>query len=249
MEICKGAKIKVISLLGLDLTYFSYNEFSEKLSIVMAEKKRFLVTYLNAHCSNVADSDLEYANSLRKFDVIHPDGIGVWFALHLMHGWKKDLHRITGSDLYETMISYSKKFNWRIYFFGDTEETLSRISLHNPDLVIAGYSSGYEFSTQVVIESIRDANPDILIVGLGVPGQEKWVADNFEKLPKIPVFCIGDGIKVFSGTKRRGPVFFRKMGLEWVSRLFAEPFRLFKRYFFGIPFFIYRIFKAKFYGI
>lgn len=217
--------------------------------IVIAEKKRFLVTYVNAHCSNVAQNDPEYVSSLRKFDIIHPDGIGVWFALHLFYGWTMNFPRMTGSDLYETMINYSKRFNWKIYFFGDTEETLSRISLHNPDLVIAGYSSGYNFSTKAVIESIRDANPDILLVGLGVPGQEKWVADNFEKLPEIPVFCIGDGIKVFSGTKRRGPLFFRMIGLEWVSRLLAEPVRLFRRYIFGIPFFIYRILKAKFYGI
>ena len=57
---------------------------------------------------------------------------------------------------------------------------------------------------------------------------------------------VGDGIKVFAGTKKRGPKFLQKIGLEWIVRLFFEPKRLWKRYFIGIPLFIFRVIKYKF---
>jgi N-acetylglucosaminyldiphosphoundecaprenol N-acetyl-beta-D-mannosaminyltransferase len=60
------------------------------------------------------------------------------------------------------------------------------------------------------------------------------------------IIAVGDGIKVFAGNKRRGPKILQKLGLEWFVRFIFEPKRLWKRYLFGIPLFIFRVIKFKF---
>jgi N-acetylglucosaminyldiphosphoundecaprenol N-acetyl-beta-D-mannosaminyltransferase len=84
-----------------------------------------------------------------------------------------------------------------------------------------------------------------LIIGLGQPLQEKWINDNHAQLNASVLIAVGDGIKVFAGEKRRGPLFMRKLGLEWLIRLFFNPFKYFNRYMVGIPVFLYRIIRAK----
>ncbi len=114
-----------------------------------------------------------------------------------------------------------------------------------PLLNITGMNEGYSFSDEEVIRKINAADPDILIIGLSCPKQERWICDNRDKINFKVALNVGDGIKVFAGYKVRGPEIFRKAGMEWLFRLFSDPVSNFNKYVTGIPLFIYRIFKEK----
>ncbi|MEJ2613977.1 MAG: WecB/TagA/CpsF family glycosyltransferase [Ignavibacteriaceae bacterium] len=110
---------------------------------------------------------------------------------------------------------------------------------------MCGYQDGYNIENEKLIEKINDLLPDILIVGLGCPKQEEWIVKFKDYLNVKIILAVGDGIKVFAGTKIRGSNLFRTSGLEWFIRLITNPSRYWKRYLLGIPLFIIRVIKFK----
>ena len=118
--------------------------------------------------------------------------------------------------------------------------------LQHTDIVIAGYNNGFAYENDKLLGMINKSKPDILVVGMGSPKQEEWIMNCKGNLDVKIIIAVGDGIKVFSGTKKRGPKVIQKLGLEWLVRLFFEPKRLWKRYLIGIPLFFIRLIKIYF---
>ena len=187
----------------------------------------------------------EFTELLNRFEVIHPDGIGVYFASHFLFGNRGLKKRFSGSDFYDELIRYCTEQKRSLFFFGHDDKTLSRIRSKYPELVIAGLQNGYQYNDDEVISTINNSGTHILICGLGMPRQEEWIIRNRGKLECKVMLCVGEGIKVFSGTKLRGPVLFRKLGLEWFIRFLSNPLRYFTRYVIGNPLFLYRIIALK----
>lgn len=219
------------------------------LSIIdhsIIKEKNTSVTFANAHIINLTQVDKEFRNYLKEFDIIHPDGIGLYLAIRFLYPKSKKIKRMTGSDFYKELIPHSIKQDYSFYFLGDTDNTLNRIPLNIPDLKINGMNNGFGFNNDLVIDSINKSNSDILIVGLGSGFQEKWIIENKSRINTKVIIAVGDGIKIFAGTKKRGPKIIQNIGLEWFVRFLYEPKRLWKRYFIGIPLFIFRVIKFKF---
>lgn len=237
-----------MQIISLVINNINYHELIAQIRESIEKKKKLFITGANAHIVNLTEDDFEFRKSLKNFDIIHPDGIGVFWASKFLYGKNGMTNRINGSDFYEHLISYCQQSNISIYFFGDKQSTLELINLKQPHLNIAGFNSGYNFNDKDVIEKINAAKPDILIVGLGSGKQEKWIALNGQKINVNIIIAVGDGIKVFAGTKKRGPKVFRQLGFEWLIRFFYEPKRLWKRYFIGNPLFILRVVRFKFLG-
>ncbi|MBS1516810.1 MAG: WecB/TagA/CpsF family glycosyltransferase [Bacteroidetes bacterium] len=199
------------------------------------------IAYANADTLNKVYEDPSLKEIYNSFDHIHPDGIGVYLASKYLFGANGLRERFTGSDFYHKLTekSLKKKYTW--FFFGHTENELVKIRSRYPGLIIKGIQEGYDFNNEEVIEKINNSDPDIIIIGLSSPIQEKWMYLNRDKIKFRVMLSVGDGIKVFSGDKKRGPEFMRKSGLEWLVRVAADPANNFKRYFLGIPKFIKRI--------
>lgn len=234
-----------LDILHVGISKVDYFDILKSIENTYAEEKQIILTGANVNTINLALKDLKFGEVLSKFNIIHPDGIGVFLASKFLYGKKGFDKRITGSDFYVELIKESSKNNWSFFFFGDTNETLSKISKANPELSIKGFSNGFNFNDNEVINDINTSKPDILIVGLGSPKQEKWIVANKDNINAKVIIAVGDGIKVFAGTKKRGPKFLQILGLEWVVRLLFEPKRLWKRYIIGIPLFILRVLKYK----
>ena len=98
---------------------------------------------------------------------------------------------------------------------------------------------------EAVIQAINTAKPDILLVGFGMPLQEKWIMDNFERLDVKVIMPVGAAFDYVSGNVRRAPRWMTDHGFEWLGRLMIEPQRLWKRYIIGIPIFFWRIFLQR----
>ncbi len=120
-----------------------------------------------------------------------------------------------------------------------------------PDLRIVGVRHGYfdhsagSAENEAVLEEINTAAPDILLVGLGMPLQERWLMDNRERIDAGAVLTGGAVFDHVSGRLSRGPRFLTDNGFEWLARLLIEPGRLWQRYVVGNPLFFSRVLKQR----
>jgi len=238
-------RYKVINILGVPVANVNYFDLLEAIRINILSNKKITMTSVNVNTINLANNDEDFRNKLSQIDIKHPDGVGVYLASRFLFGKEGLKLKITGSDFYNELKKHSISNNWSFFFFGDKEETLNKISNVNPELKISGMQNGYIFDNQKLVNEINTSNPDILLVGLGSPKQENWIANHKFSLNVNAIIAVGDGIKMFSGTKKRGPTFIQKLGFEWVVRLMHEPKRLWKRYLIGNPIFIIKIIKMK----
>jgi N-acetylglucosaminyldiphosphoundecaprenol N-acetyl-beta-D-mannosaminyltransferase len=97
-----------------------------------------------------------------------------------------------------------------------------------------------------VLEEINQLSPDILLVGFGMPRQEKWLSENWEQI-HAHVFLTGGAVFDYvSGEVKRAPKWMTDHGFEWLGRLIIEPGRLWKRYILGLPYFLFLVLKEDF---
>lgn len=235
-----------IELLGTKFSNVSYNEILNSIQLAIQSRSQLTICYANVNSINLSISDEKIKQLLSEFDILHPDGFGVYLGSRVLVGRNGFSYRQSGSDLYEQIIDEAILSHWKLFIFGDTDETLERIKYKYPKLSIVGNQNGYVFENEKLLFEINNSKPDILIVGLGTPKQEEWIVKYKSKLMVNVIIAVGDGTKVFAGNKRRGPKFLQKLGLEWFVRFIFEPKRLWKRYFIGIPLFIFRVIKFKF---
>jgi N-acetylglucosaminyldiphosphoundecaprenol N-acetyl-beta-D-mannosaminyltransferase len=212
-----------IKIFGVKINKLTNEGFIELFRNAIAKKQKIAIAYANAHTLNQCHSDIALAELLNSMDYIHPDGVGVLWASKKLFGKSGLEVRITGSDFYPLLIDECIRNDWSIFFFGHRKTTLDKISFMHPSLRIAGTAEGYDYNNERVIEKINESRPDILIIGLSFPLQEKWMCKFGEMIDCRVLLAVGDGIKVFSGEKKRGPAFLRKLGLEWLVRVISKP--------------------------
>jgi N-acetylglucosaminyldiphosphoundecaprenol N-acetyl-beta-D-mannosaminyltransferase len=241
--------LRRVDFLGVPLCFLTTGEFIECLiSETLARRgkpnaKPFFVTYLNAACSNISAHDEEYRRILHKADIVYADGQAiVWASRWLKAGVPE---RVNAADFFLEFCKRAADENLSLYLLGSAlgvaPGAASRFVSEVPHLNICGADSGYFTDDEEVLERIRNASPDILIVGMGVPRQEKWVFRNIDKLDARSVWCVGALFEYYSGYRLRAPVWMRKAGLEWLFRLVLEPKRLWRRYLIGNAVFLWRV--------
>lgn len=238
-------QIDYLNIFKVKLSKVVYSDLINLINETI-NKKIIIVTGCNINTINISLSNKRFEKNLSEFDIIHPDGIGIYLASRFLYGQKGFSSRFTGSDFYSHLISSAIENNWSFFFFGDEEKTLKLINKNLPTIKIAGICNGFNYDINDLLLKINNSNADILIVGLGSPKQEQWIIENKNNIHSKVIIAVGDGIKVFAGTKKRGSKYIQKIGLEWFVRFLYEPKRLWRRYFIGIPLFIYRVLKLKF---
>lgn len=185
---------------------------------------------------------MEDDSSFRKIylaaDWIVADGMPlVWFSRLVGRPLPE---RVTGADLLPALCQEAAKKGLSVYFFGAApgiaEEASQKLFQRNPGLKVAGFASpsyGFENNphlTHQYIDSINQASPDILFVGLGSPKQEFWAYSHRQVLNVGVIAAIGGAFDFASGRIKRAPSWVQVSGIEWLWRLFQEPGRLWKRY-------------------
>jgi len=234
-----------IDILNVKISKLDYSTLLNKIKTSLHQQDQLTITGANVNFINIALADKESHKIFNKIDIIHPDGIGIFLAAKVLYNNKGFNKRFTGSDFYQVLINAAVKEKWSFFFFGDKDDTLKKIFSIRPDMKIAGYHNGFAYENDKLIDLINKSKPDLLIVGMGSPKQEDWIVNFKNSLDVKIIIAVGDGIKVFSGTKRRGPKIIRKFGLEWLVRLVFEPKRLWKRYLIGIPLFIFKVVQLR----
>ncbi|MCI0450330.1 MAG: WecB/TagA/CpsF family glycosyltransferase [Chlorobi bacterium] len=234
-----------MEIFGVKFNNITYNELSDAICASIEGNSKILITYANAHTLNKSYANKTLINTVNSFDIVHPDGIGIYLASKILYKKNCLNKRFTGSDFYPIFAEEAIKNKWKVFFFGHDNETLNKIKLNYPDLIISGLKEGYQFNDNEVINSVNSSETDVLIIGFGFPKQEQWIYENKDRLKCKVILAVGEGIKVFAGTKIRGPGFIRALGLEWLVRFFANPIKFFSRYITGNPIFLCRIIILK----
>lgn len=206
-----------------------------------------LCGYLNAHCSNLAERNPSYGETLRRFDIVYPDGQGlVWGAR------KRGINlpeRVNAGDFIVDFCRKAAREGLQIYLLGSypglAEKTADRWRQQAPGLHIVGTQDGFFEAAQedARVQAINASGADLLIVGMGSPKQEAFALRNAAHLRVGAIWCVGALFEYFSDKRWRAPVWMRRIGLEWLFRLAMEPRRLWKRYIVGNALFIWRVWR------
>jgi N-acetylglucosaminyldiphosphoundecaprenol N-acetyl-beta-D-mannosaminyltransferase len=202
------------------------------------------LAYVNAYSCNLFLEDPEYRRALPQADVIYVDGNGPRLA-----GWlagERLPRRMTGADWIHDLCALSRREGFRLYFLGSGQGVAAEASLRlrgqYPGLQIVGTRDGYFRPEEEagLLEEIRTARPDVLILGMSSPLQEVWMARVAAGLAIPVIWAAGGVLEYASGRVRRAPRWMRRLGLEWLGRWMIEPRRLTRRYLAGIPLFLWR---------
>lgn len=213
-------------------------------------RERVLVSYANAHTLNVASEDRGFHAVLTdRSELVLNDGLGVQLAAR-MRG-ERFPENLNGSDFNPHILRMAAERSWPVYLLGASEGVAERAAQKLvqaiPRLKVVGTHHGFfdESETDRVVEKIASAGPAVLMVAMGNPRQEIWLADNLERTGAKIGVGVGAFFDFTVGEQRRAPVWMNKLGIEWIYRLVRDPRRMWRRYVVGNPRFLARAWRTR----
>jgi exopolysaccharide biosynthesis WecB/TagA/CpsF family protein len=216
------------------------------------DRKRFtLVTWLNAHNANLAQENAGFRQALKHFLVL-PDGIGVDIASKLLHGTPFPAN-LNGTDFTPALLQ-AETGPLRVGLIGARPEVVEKAAdgfrqlapQHAFRVISDGFFSAAD--EQRVLQSLKDYHPHILLVAMGVPRQEMFMALHLTEEHCTLALGVGALFDFRAGAVSRAPLLVQKLRFEWLYRLAQEPGRLWRRYIVGNPLFLLRVMRAKLRG-
>ena len=220
-----------VEVLGVYFDNVNMNEAISKCDeMINGDKSNLLVTP-NPEIVMKAKEDLEYKEILNnKASLVIPDGIGIIKGANILGTPLKE--RVAGYDLICNLLEKYKDGSKSFYFWGSkpgiAEIAKKNLEAKYPSIKIVGVDDGYfdDEKKEKIIAKISELKPDILLVGIGFPKQEKLINSLLDKnIFKLAIGC-GGSIDVLSGTVKRAPNLFIKLKIEWAWRLIKEPTRI-----------------------
>ena len=227
------------TLLGVELANLSVGAALDMLhQRLRARDIKSLIFFANAHTLDLAARCDAFRRTLNEASCVLGDGIGVRLGARL-NGVRVGAN-LCGTDLIPHLLAMKSKRKFRYYMLGATHDSIADAAREAaaafPSWRQVGFHDGYlrpEASARVV-EEINAARPDLLLVGMGSPLQEQWLADNHARL-HVPVCAsVGGLFDFWSGRRTRASLLMRKWCLEWVHIAFTEPHK-WRRYAIGAP--------------
>jgi N-acetylglucosaminyldiphosphoundecaprenol N-acetyl-beta-D-mannosaminyltransferase len=234
-----------IGLLGITLDNLTMTEATASIMAMIREQNRRQVCFVNADCVNIAFRDSEYGAVLRRASLVLGDGIGIRIAGALLN--KHIRQNVNGTDLLPFLCSSLEQEGHSIYLLGGrpgvAERAADALQQRFPRLQIAGCRHGYFTADreEEVIRAVRESGARVLLVALGAPKQDVWIARHSEELGTCIALGVGGLLDFYSGRIPRAPLWMRELSLEWLFRFAQEPKRLWKRYLIGNWLFLGRV--------
>ncbi|MHC5610868.1 MAG: WecB/TagA/CpsF family glycosyltransferase [Nostoc sp.] len=189
------------------------------------------VVTLNAEMIMQAERNHFLAEVIKNAELVIPDGAGV--VLYLRWLLWQNVQRFPGIELAEKLLQElgQHQTGAKIFFYGAAPGVASIAAdfwqQQIPDLSIVGTHSGYHSPEEEaqLQQTLAQLQPQVIFVGLGVPRQELWIAENRHLCPQAIWIGIGGSFDIWSGTKTRAPAWLGNNNLEWLYRLYQEPWR------------------------
>ena len=225
----------------------SSNDFCKEIEKKLKKNEKTFIVTANPETFMKAKNDDELHNMLTDKEVVKvPDGIAIVKVANWL-GYKIK-ERITGVDIAVKLLEFGNEQKKSIYLFGAKEEVIvalrEKLSIDYPNLEIIGSQNGYVKDKDKAFKEIIKKKPDIVLVALGIPAQEKLIYKYLDKFDKGIFVGVGGSFDVISGSKKRAPKLFIKLNLEWLYRIACEPNRI-KRFFDSNVKFIFKALKKE----
>ena len=231
-------------IISLAVDHIGFDESIERVEAMAIKKKPSYVCFANVHTTIEAYNNNLFLQQVNNADLVLTDGKPLAVACKILH--RVNQERISGMDFTPAILKKANDKKLSVFIYGSTnaviESMRNRISDNYPDLKIAGsisppFRSLSNDEIEHDIDTINRSGTNLVLVSLGCPKQEKWMADHSSKINAV-LLGIGAALPVAAGIQKRAPVWMQKMALEWVYRLFQQPKKLFKRYFYTNSYFI-----------
>jgi exopolysaccharide biosynthesis WecB/TagA/CpsF family protein len=238
----KGKK----NVLGILVNAVNYEAAVSKIIAAASAGKPMSVSALAVHgvMTGVLDSTHRYR--LNHIDLVLPDGQPVRWALNLLYHTKLP-DRVCGPNAMLQICERAAEEGLSIYLYGSKASVLEALSRNLcqrfPRLIIAGtqpskFRHVSPQEKQETAEQIRNSGAAITFVGLGCPRQEVWAYEYRDDL-SMPLIAVGAAYDFHAGNLAKSPEILSKIGLEWLFRMIKEPKRLWKRYVFLNPLYLW----------
>lgn len=203
------------------------------------------VVLANAHTLNCAHRDPDYRRVLQRAALVLRDGVGVEVAGALT-GERME-YNFVGTDFVPRLLERLAEPEVRVFLFGAASGVAAAAAAafrrRDPGIEIVGVAPG-DVRRPGLVAQIRAAEPDVLLVALGNPLQELWIAEHLEALDVPVALGVGALFDYLAGRVRRAPRWLRRLRGEWIFRMAIEPRRLWRRYLVGNPEFLWHVCSA-----
>lgn len=223
-------------VIGLDITTGTFAEQVSAITALGRAHRSGYVCCVNAHMTVEARDDRAFAAVVNGADLATPDGMPVLRSLQLFHKVRQE--RVAGNDLLPALFAVAEDEGLSVYLYGGRQEVLDamveRAAREHPGLRIAGTCSPpfralAPEEVEAHVAAINDTGAHLVMVSLGCPKQERWMASMKGRVQAAMV-GVGGAFLLYAGVDTRAPKWMRDLSLEWAYRLALEPRRLWKRY-------------------
>ena len=238
---------KRVDILGVMVDQINIANALQTINEFIESKQNKLIVTPNAEMIMRAQADKRLRKIINKADLALPDGAGVVLASKILGNPIPE--RIAGIDVVKELLKVGSEKGYSFYFLGGApniaKKAKQKILKVDADLRI-NVHHGYlnrELEEKVINDIIKKS-PDILLVGMGVPLQEKWLASYLEQLPALVGMGVGGTFDILSGTKKRAPNWLQQFNLEWFYRFLQEPQRIMRIA--QLPKFIQQVLQQKY---
>jgi N-acetylglucosaminyldiphosphoundecaprenol N-acetyl-beta-D-mannosaminyltransferase len=244
---------EAINLLGVHVCLLSAESLVNFVSRMISGGGKARAVYVNIHAINLAQELAWFRDFLNRSAVVYCDGFGVKWGARLLG--LRIPERLSPPDWIPLLAAECTREHFSLYLLGAHPGVAEKVGVilkqKFADLSIAGIHHGYfdkspdSIENETVLQAIHAASPDILLVGLGMPLQERWLMENWDRLEAKVVLPVGALFDYLTGEFPRAPHWMTDHGLEWVGRLIMEPRRLWRRYLLGNPRFVWLVLKQR----
>lgn len=234
-------------ILGQRVDFTTYDQSVEEILKLSNHGISSYICASNVHMIMESYDNKDFQNIINNANIVTPDGMPLVWVLKLL-GIKR-AERVYGPQLMIEVLKICAIKNIPIGLFGGRQEVINILvkklpkqfnSLKITYAVSPPYRELTTSENYKTISDIKSSKCKVLFVGLGCPKQEKWMSENSSKLP-IPLLGVGAAFDFLAHPNSQAPKIMQRFGLEWLFRLFSEPHRLWYRYFFHNPRFIFKV--------
>jgi exopolysaccharide biosynthesis WecB/TagA/CpsF family protein len=244
--------VTTIDILGIPFAPLSPDQALSKAEELLERDAPAWIAVENVHAVNLACADPDHKQVLNAADLVLNDGKGILLGARLLgERFPADLN---GNVFNPLILRRAADRGWPVFFLGAApgvaERAAEKLMREIPGLQVVGTQDGFFGPDGVpnAIEYIRASGARLLVVGMGMPLQEKWLHDHLAATG-VPLGVTAGAFFDFQvGEVARAPGWMNRIGLEWVFRLIVEPRRLWRRYLIGNPLFLYRVIRQRFAG-
>ncbi len=244
--------LECVRLLGVTIHRLTARQLLDRITQAGAGVDKTIIANVNVQAMNLAYETAWFRAFLNQANLVFCDGFGVILGTKLAGLSIEASNRSTCPDWIEDLARRCTQKQLSLFLLagkpGVSEQAATKLKCSVPGLMIDchhGYFEKTGSENQMVIEKINHFQPDLLFVGFGMPVQERWIQENIDSIDAKVFLPLGACLDFYTGQVYRGPQWLNDHGLEWVSRLITNPRRLWRRYLFGNPIFLWRVLKQR----